>query len=443
MKYILAFLLVLLCLTGCGAATAPENTTAQTTTMPETICFDVSLVGEPAAAKPVFAELSDPYLSPQYQWYVDDQPLPGATSETLTVPLSAAGKQLYVTASVDGYVAQSMPVTVTETSLEEIPMAAIAYDSKLYGRCGVNSVGLMLDYSASGFEMNVLSEGGNMTISYAAGYDLYVAVFVDGLQVQRPLLAAGAGTLTVPLDAGEHTVMVLKETEVNTSGLTLQLLSMRLDGTVMEKPAERSLYMEFIGDSIACGDGSLGVYTAGQKWSLQDHSGTHGFGYLTARALDADWSVFARGGIGLLKPAGDYTAGQMFGYVNRYRDQVTAYTPTRIPDVVVIELGANDDKNDTAGFVAAYKQLLEQIRSLYGPEVKIVWVGKNMTQYNSVQFVNGQLQDANLFAFQYSYGGSGSAALANQSSGHPSAAEQQALADALVQFLQKNVITDR
>lgn len=440
MKLFIALLLVLLLMAGCGGQPETASTT-QPAAQPQIKEFDVQISGPPVSAGMVMALLSDNSVTDAvYQWYLDGQPLVGANTDILVVPVTATGKSLTVTAQAGGWTAESNPVTVEQGTLEDIPMSAIYFDSKIYGRC-VPSAGFMtLDFSASGFEMNAASNGGDMTISYMAGYDMYVAVFVDGVQVDRPLLAAGNGILTVPLSEGEHTVMVLKETEVNTSGQTLQLMSMTLDGTVLEKPADRELYIEFIGDSIACGDGSLGVYTSGQKWSLEDHSGTHGFGYLTAQALNADWSVFARGGIGLMKPAGDYTAGQMFSFVNRYRDPLTPYTPTRIPDVVVIELGANDDKNDTAGFVAAYNALLDDIRALYGDDVKIVWTGKNATQYGSAQYVMENREDPNLFAFQYSYGGSGSAALATQSAGHPNAAEQQAYADALAKYLQENVL---
>ena len=438
MKIFIVCLLILLCLCGCGQKEHAEPETAPVTTEP--VSFEVSLPETAAEATMVFAQLSNGDLTPTYRWYVDGVLLPYATSELLSIPVNAAGKQIYVTATLGDYTAKSQMLTVTECETEEIPMAAIAHSSKLYGRCGTSSTSLVLDFSASGIEMNVDSLGGDMTIACYATYDMYVAVFVDGEQTQRPMLTTGMSELVIPLDKGAHTVMVLKETEVNTSGYSLQLLSMKLDGTVLEKPADRELFIEFIGDSIACGDGSLGKFVSGQKWSLEDHSGTHGFAYLTAQNLNADWSVFARGGIGLMKPAGKYTAGQMFNYVNLYRDEVTRYTPARIPDVVVIELGANDDKNDTAGFVAAYNALLDDIRALYGDDVKIVWTGKNMNQYNAAQYVAGQREDENMYAFRFDYGGSGSGALATQTSGHPDAAEQQAFADALTAYLQKYVL---
>ncbi len=444
MKIFAIIFIVLLCFAACGKEVPAQPTqtqpvTTEAVTEPTQVTFTVQVLGEAKTGAVVYAAPSKQDVNFTYRWYIDGQVLPAAAGDMLVIPLSAAGKQLTVTAEFDGYTAESQPVTVTQGEMEQLPMAAIAHDAKLYGRCSTG-LGLYLDFSASGFELNVESKGNPMSIEYLAGYDLYVAVFVDGKLLDRPLLPAGTGTLTIPLTAGQHTVMVLKETEVQTNGNTLQLMNMLFDGTILEKPADRPLYMEVIGDSIACGDGSLGKYTAGQKWVLQDHSGTHGFAYLTAQKIGADWSVFARGGIGLMKPAGEYTAGQMYPYVNLYRDKVTRYTPARTPDIVIVELGANDDKNDTAAFVAAYNSLVDQIRALYGPDVKIVWTGKNYNQYNSAQYVAKEREDPNMFAFQFAYGGSGSAALATQSEGHPDAAEQQAFADALAGYLQKYVL---
>ena len=447
MKYFLALLVLVLLLTGCGAKTPqtqPETqpVTTEAVTIPDQAKFTVQIYGEAKTGETVSAAPSMLNSETVYRWYLDGQLLPFATGYALTIPFSAVDKALTVTATLDGYTTESDPVTVVRHQPERVSMAAIAHDAKLYGRCSLG-LGLNMDFSASGFEMKVESTGNPMNIEYIAGHDLYVAVFIDGKQADRPLLTTGAGTLTIPLSAGTHTVMVLKETEVQTTGATLQLVNFDFDGTILEKPADRQLYIEFIGDSIACGDGSLGKYVSGQKWSLEDHSGTNGFAYLTAKSLGADWSVFARGGIGLMKAAGAYTAGQMFPYINLYRDQESKYIPGRIPDIVVVELGANDDKNDTAGFVAAYTELVEQIRRMYGPDVKIVWTGKNYTQYNSAQYVAQQRQDPNMFAFTFQYGGSGSAALDTQNAGHPNAQEQKAFADALSGFLRKYVLTQQ
>ena len=444
MKFLAMILIILLCFTACGKeqpapSAETQQVTAEAVTEPAQPAFTVQVVGETKTGGMIYAETSKQDLNYTYRWYVDGERLPAATGEMLVIPFSAVGKSVTVTAEYDGVVAESAPVTVTQGDMTRLSMAAIAHDAKLYGRCNTGT-GLYMDFSASGFELDVESTGNPMSIEYMAGYDLYVAVFVDGKLLDRPLLTAGMGTLTIPLSAGTHTVMVLKETEVQTNGKTLQLTNMTFDGVILDKPADRPLYIEVIGDSIACGDGALGTYTEGQKWSLEDHSGTHGFAYLTARKLGADWSVFARGGIGLMDTAGDYNAGQVYPYVNRYRDQLTKYTPARTPNVVIVELGANDDKNDTAAFVAAYNSLVDQIRAMYGEEVKIVWTGSNYNQYNSAQYVANQRQDANMFAFQFRYGGSGSAALDTQKSGHPSAAEQEAYAEALAGFLRKYVL---
>lgn len=443
MKIFVVLLVVLLCFTACSSEQVPQVAETQPTTVEVTkpaFGMDVRIVGEPKTGSVVYAEVSVSSAEPVYQWFVDGEPLAYVSEEALAIPFSAVGKQLQVCATVGDYTAQSPAVTVVQDQPEQLPMAALAHDVKLYGRCGVGMAGLLLDYSASGFEMNILAEGKEISFDYVAQYDAYVVVLIDGKQWGRPLLQEGAGTLTVPLTPGTHSLTLLKETEVNTSGKTLQLTSVKFEGTLLDKSEDRPLYIEFIGDSIACGDGSLGTYTAGQKWELKDHSGTNGFAYLTAQRLGADWSVFARGGIGLMKAAGEYTAGQIYPFVNRYRDKNTKYEPTRTPDIVVVELGANDDNNDTAGFVAAYNALVDQIRETYGPDVKIVWTGKSYNQYNAAKYVATQRADANMFAFQFNYGSSGSAALDTQTSGHPNATEQKAFAEALAGYLQRTIL---
>ena len=243
MKYMILLLVIVLLLAGCGTETPPAQAesqpeTTEQVTEPDKAQFAVQICGEPKTGEMVLATPSMLNSEIVYRWYVDGQLLPAAMGDTLTIPFSAVDKKLTVTASLDGHTAESAPVTVVRSQPERISMAAVAHDVKLYGRCSLG-LGLNIDFSASGFEMNVDSTGNPMAIEYIAGHDLYMAVYVDGKQWDRPLLTAGAGTLTVPLSKGQHTVMVLRETEVQTNGNTLQLVSLDFDGAILEKPAAR------------------------------------------------------------------------------------------------------------------------------------------------------------------------------------------------------------
>lgn len=84
--------------------------------------------------------------------------------------------------------------------------------------------------------------------------------------------------------------------------------------------------------------------------------------------------------------------------------------------------------------------MIDMIREIHGADVKIVWAGKNQSQLDCMKNIISERADTdpNLYAMRYEYGGSGSAALASQTSGHPGAEEQKGFADALVAFLKEN-----
>ena len=295
------------------------------------------------------------------------------------------------------------------------------------------------DWSASGFTMNANVTGGSFGILYKSEYTVYVSVVVDGVEADRPRLESGEGIITVPVSEGVHEISVYKENEINPSGKAFNLVGVKFEGEILEKPADAPLYVEYIGDSISCGDGSLGVYTSGVVWGSEDHSGTHGFPFFLSEMIGADYSIVAKGGIGLLNPSGEYAMGELYPYVTGYRDHIVAYDFERVPDLIILELGANDGGYEEIEFYNKLKEFIELIRVSYGPDVPIVWFGSNERFYGSMKryMMTVKNEDPNLYAMMFAYGGSGSAALATQSKGHPNAAEQQEIADKIYEFLKE------
>ncbi len=433
---LLALILMLSCFTGCDSGEKPSETTA-TTAVPS---FSASISGDALCDSKVTGEVAaDAGSIVSCQWYLDGKPLYGAVEKTLHVPVTAGGKTLKFTAVTKNGVAESEEITVTGTESETRSMAGIFHDVKIIGRCIIQDTSVTADFSGCGFEANLKINSGDVKLSFQAHQNLYLAVYVDGKLADRPCFDAGERTLTIKVPTGEHTVKVLKETEVTTAGPSLTLNSLTFDGDILERPADKELFIEYIGDSIVCGDGALGKYTAGKVWELQDHSATNSFAYFSAETLDADFSLFARGGIGLIKPAGDYTMGDLYYRANLYRDN-SPYTYPRTPDIIVIKLGSNDGVSDLPAFKQALEQFIELIRMIHGSEPVLIWTGKETQHYNIAQEIIDAKsgEDDKLYAFQFAYGGSGSAALATQTAGHPDAAEQKAYGDALVQFLRDN-----
>lgn len=425
------------CLYGCGSSDDGAAETTPPTTQP---AFSATIDGDAVCDTKITASVAKEAGSIiSCQWYLDGKPLAGAVEKTLHVPVTAGGKKLKFTAVTKNGRAESEEISVTGTESETRSMAGIFHDVKIIGRCIILDTAVTADFSGSGFEANLKVNSGDVKLSFQAHHDLHLIVYVDGKQVDRPRFNTGERTLTIPVSAGEHTIKVLKETEVSTGGASLTLKSLSFDGDILERPADKDLYIEYVGDSIVCGDGALGKYTFGQIWKLEDHSATNSFAYFASETLDADYSLFARGGIGLLQPAGDYVMGDLYYRANLYRDD-SSYTYPRTPDIIVMKLGSNDGTSDLPAFKKALEQFIDLVRMIHGSEPKLIWTGSNELQRNVMNEIIAARagKDNNLYAFCFGYGGSGSAALATQTAGHPDAAEQKAYGDALVQFLKDN-----
>ncbi len=323
---------------------------------------------------------------------------------------------------------------------------------KPLGRTQAGGAGIRTDWSGTGFAaiMNVPEEG-ELTVGYVSSYETYWAVRVDGEEHWRGYAAANTsgGTFACRLPAGKHTVEVIKETQISTSQSAycdLTTVTVPAD-TVITRVGDQGLYLEFIGDSYACGDGALGVYEAGSTWASKDHSATNSFSFFTAQSLNADWSIVARGGIGLLgdnaqeaSSSSTLTMDQIYGLASGYRDisSGTAWSG-RTPDVIVMELGANDGTSNMTAWTEKLQSFITQVQT-QNPGVPIVFFAKNTVHYKAVLDLIDEGTYADLYATRFEFGGAGSAATATQKAGHPSAQEHTYIARELVKFLKQTVL---
>lgn len=224
-----------------------------------------------------------------------------------------------------------------------------------------------------------------------------VAVIVDGITqldtvIKKPKEVFEVCGLDECIPAAEHVVRILKlsEPRMSTAGLgEIQILA--------KGPAEptpyKDRYIEFIGDSITCGYG-VDVPNELHPFSTGTENVTKSFSYRTAAKLDADFSMVSYSGHGLIS---GYTPDpnvpkleeliqpyyDIFAYsYNTFRglkmeDRSWDFASKRMPDIIVINLGTNDDsyvQQDEAkrqSFGKAYVAFLEKVHSL-NPTSKIV-----------------------------------------------------------------------
>ena len=250
---------------------------------------------------------------------------------------------------------------------------------KLLGRSYLTDGAATCDFTASGFEMNVNAVG-KLMMTVDASAQTYFSVFVDGVRKTKRISVPEGENVEVELisfaEPGEHHIRVLKQTEAEHSLCLLK--SLTFQGTLLEKPADRELLIEYIGDSIFCGLGNYrcpnGTPDAG---SAKYQDGTIAYPLLTADALNADCSVIGFSGMGVKVGSVDYNAADVYEKQSYLRDPDAAYGFARTSDLVVINLGTNDalfrDRTTKEEFKTAVKDLITMVRELNGRNMPIVW----------------------------------------------------------------------
>lgn len=435
---LLALATFLGCVAGCSTETAPAETTVPA--LPQ-LTGTVAITGEAVADGTVKAQatLDQAAAELTYEWALDGTVLAGFTGETCQIPVSAGGKKLTVSvksAACSGSVT-SEAMNVTPFTGTKMTMAGLYNDVKILGRTPISGTAINTGWPGSGFEIKVNSTGNPMKICVNAGTNSatipYYCVVVDGEQVDRPMFM---GTLEYSLElaAGEHTVQFYRDS-ANSPGVACKIEYVDFDGTILEKPADKPLYIEVVGDSIACGLGALGTYTPNVDWVNEEHSVSHSFGWYVAQDFGADISVIAKGGIGAVKAANDKNMPQIYPYINGYVDQ-TPYAFTRKPDLVLVELGANDGSFTVEEFTAGLTQVYEMILDGYGKDTKILWVGKNAKFCAAAEQIATDL-GITPYAMTHKYGVSGSGP-SIAGAAHPDKEEHRAYADAITQYIKDN-----
>lgn len=330
---------------------------------------------------------------------------------------------------------------------------------KVFGRSSTVGTGIACDHVASGIEFNAYIEGKlTINISVAKGTkpasisdnplndDCYFTLYVDGVRSETRFKAVKNTTTTLELadftEGGVHNVRLIKQTEPR-NGISV-LSNISFTGYFESKPADTEYYVEFVGDSITAGYGNLTDKSQGAAvaQTAVNQDATKSFAYLTAQKLGVDHTTVSTSGIGVHQGWRGFTMKDLYGANSYYRSQTEKYTPTRTPDVVVINLGTNDEskKVTASDYQAAVKALILQVRQTYGENVPIVWAYGMMSKTDSyvtaVQTAMNELggESASLYMCKLTYDRDGGG-------GHPDLEAHEASSKTLATFIQTKIFT--
>jgi len=199
-------------------------------------------------------------------------------------------------------------------------------------------------------------------------------VLIDGELKARLSMQNGKSEYVAAegLAAGEHTLELVKRTEGFNGIAVFEGLRLADGGALLPPPARPSHKIQFFGDSYSAGYGSDATVLQCADRRPFDNNYV-AYGPVTARAVDAEYSVQAVSGLGMVHNYGDTSPLSAAPFPPFY-DRVLFNSETPkwdfskwVPDLVVIALGTNDFstavKPSQAQYTSAYKEFIKKVRS--------------------------------------------------------------------------------
>lgn len=229
---------------------------------------------------------------------------------------------------------------------------------KVHGRTTGSLAPLTLFWTGSALELNV--KGSELWVEVEADYDVYepwISIVINGVPVSRQMVTAGRYYICVFRGMNDNVVKnvrIVKELQAMSDdpNSSLQIHAVKVDGKLL--PVEDKPYkIEFIGDSITSGEGTIGAKTE-EDWIPMWFSAMNNYTRMTAEALNAEYRVLSQSGWGVLtswdnNPHNnipeyyEQVCGLLSGTKNEALGAFKAYSfDTWQPDVVVVNLGTND-----------------------------------------------------------------------------------------------------
>ena len=313
---------------------------------------------------------------------------------------------------------------------------------KTYGRTYMGEDGAAILWPGNAVEFTA-ELGGDLVLNYRSAENLYIRTFVDGEENAR-VRATGSTSarkvkLATDIRPGEHTIRIVRDTDISTKGSETFWTSLDFSGvkSTVKATEQKKLYIEFVGASVISGKGALraGVYSVDDEC----HSASHAFAYLTAQALDADWSLVARGGAGVSGTGSvSQPISEFYEYVNPFSDPETRtkYDFARKADIVVI-CGSNDTCSSEE-FRKLMVDFVKQVRDRNGADTPVIIMYNHMTANRNDDLV-AAAETAGALASKHTRHNDGGASTSTAAA-HPGVEGHKIIAEELIAFLRENVL---
>jgi lysophospholipase L1-like esterase len=224
-------------------------------------------------------------------------------------------------------------------------------------------------------------DGDFLALNFGAGTDQnYFNAQVDDASeiVTVPAEAESRFVWPHPLGAGRHHLVIFKRSEASAGHAAFRGVELAAGANVWAAPVpDYHLRIEFLGDSITAGacneDGEQ------DQWeNRRTHNNAFSYAKLTADAFAADYRCTAVSGMGLTPAWWSVPVGEIWNKLYPRADSPRADLSDWRPDVLLVNLGENDDSFNRAhqqpfpaAYTPRYVELIKTIRATW-PHTHIV-----------------------------------------------------------------------
>lgn len=282
--------------------------------------------------------------------------------------------------------------TVYTASEENVKMLGRTYFDEGVLYCALSGTGAEFDFT--GTKCSVVIKGdANSSNSGAKDNHARIGIYLDGERVIDDMIDESEKSYDVFTSETEKSVTVsivkLSESPMSTIGIK----EIKCTGSAIKPAQNKDMLIEFVGDSITCGYG-IDDPDKDHHFVTSTEDITKAYGYLTAQKLGADYSMVSFSGYGIISgytndgnkvtaqtvPQFYTKLGYSWSTNGNFSPQNVEWDFTkRQPDLVVVNLGTNDDsytQNDIDKqneYAENYKEFLKLIREK-NPEARILCV---------------------------------------------------------------------
>lgn len=229
---------------------------------------------------------------------------------------------------------------------------------KINGRTAKNQYPLALFWTGSGFEVNIRASELWMEVEIDYNqYEQWISIEINGAAVSRQMLIKGKYPICIFRGMNNQVVKNVKiykdvQPMSEDDDCIFLIHSLKTDGE-FEKVKDKKMKIEFIGDSITSGEGTIGAKEE-EEWISMWFTSLNNYAVMTAKKLDADFRIIAQSGWGVLSGWDNNPNAaipkyyeKVCGVVNGEKNKkLSAYEKNDFaswkPDVIVVNLGTND-----------------------------------------------------------------------------------------------------